>query len=437
MKKALSFTTLLFSSLFVLAQSDYYYPPTGGDTWETITPEEIGWCEEEIPALIQYLDDRDTKAFILLYKGRIVVEQYYGDFDATTNWWWNSAGKTVTAFSVGKAQELGLLDIDDPVSDYLGEGWTSLTPEQEIQITIRHQLQMTTGLDDGVDNNACTDPECIQYLAAPGTRWAYHNAPYTLLTEVVAAASGTAFNGFVNTHLNLTIGMSGLSIPIGFNRVFLSRARDMARFGHLILSGGEWNGNSVMTDSEYFNAMITPSQDINESYGYLWWLNGQPSYMLPGVQLELPGSFTPTAPDDMVAAIGLNAQLINVSASNDLVFIRMGDDPGFGAMSFLLIDGIWEYLNLIVCDDVSVSEADDEVDFKVYPNPAVQAVNLEAQTGDLIQVFSATGGSMIREFRVTSNRQQMDVSDLSTGLYLFVSVGQSGRRSTQKVMIQH
>ena len=39
---------------------------------------------------------------------------------------------------------------------------------------------MTTGLGDGVTDVTCTLPSCLQYKADAGTRWAYHNASYTL-----------------------------------------------------------------------------------------------------------------------------------------------------------------------------------------------------------------------------------------------------------------
>ena len=36
-----------------------------------------------------------------------------------------------------------------------------------------------------------------------------------------------------------------------------------------------------MTDTNYFNQMTSTSQSLNNSYGYLWWLNGKSSYRLP------------------------------------------------------------------------------------------------------------------------------------------------------------
>jgi len=64
--------------------------------------------------------------------------------------------------------------------------------------------------------------------------------------------------------------------------MYWSTARDAARFGLLLLNNGKWDDNSVV-DDEYFNAMINSSQSLSPSYGYLTWLNGKSSIILPGL----------------------------------------------------------------------------------------------------------------------------------------------------------
>ncbi len=86
----------------------------------------------------------------------------------------------------------------------------------------------------------------------------------------------------------------------------------MARYGLLALNNGIWNTDTILHDQDYFTAMTTPSQSLNESYGYLWWLNGQPSFMLPGTQFVFPGMLSPNAPPDMFSGIGKNDQLVSV-----------------------------------------------------------------------------------------------------------------------------
>ena len=176
----------------VLAQSqNYYFPPTTGTTWETVTPQSLGWCTDKTDSLYNYLESTNSKAFIVLKNGRIVLEKYFGTFTRDSSWYWASAGKTLTGFTVGIAQQEGFLKIQDTTSKYLGRGWTTAPLSKEDKITIRNQLTMTTGLDDGVADVSCTLPSCLQYKADAGTRWAYHNAPYTLLDKVIEAATGS------------------------------------------------------------------------------------------------------------------------------------------------------------------------------------------------------------------------------------------------------
>ena len=171
-----------------------YFPPIVGSTWDTLAPSSLGYCNNRIDSLNQYLDHINTKAFILLKDGKIVLEQYFDGFTKVRTWYLASAGKTMTAYLVGIAQQEGLLSINDTSSRYLGTGWSNLTPAQEADLTIWHQLTMTTGLDDGVANVDCTLDTCLEYLAPAGTRWAYHNAPYTLLTSVIEQASARPVN---------------------------------------------------------------------------------------------------------------------------------------------------------------------------------------------------------------------------------------------------
>ena len=70
------------------------------------------------------------------------------DIHATSSWQWNSAGKTLVATTTGIAQQEGLLNINNKVSEYLGTGWTSEPLAKENLITSRHLLTMTSGNDD-------------------------------------------------------------------------------------------------------------------------------------------------------------------------------------------------------------------------------------------------------------------------------------------------
>ncbi|MBQ0786095.1 MAG: serine hydrolase [Oceanihabitans sp.] len=321
-----------------------YFPSTTSNTWETISISEIGWNENKLQPLLDFLEEKNTKSFIMLYNGRIVVENYMNDHTATSSWYWASAGKTLTATLMGIAETEGLIHLNNKVSDYLGTGWTSASLEKENLITCKNLLSMNSGLDDSLGDTV--SPENLQYVADAGQRWAYHNV-YVKLQEVVAQASNQTWTSYFNAKLKDRIGMSGAWVPLGDLSVYWSNTRSMARFGLLISANGKWENTEIVSPN-YLSEATNTSQSINESYGYLWWLNGKSSYHLPATQVPFSGSLIPNAPNDMYAALGKNDQKIYVVPSKKLVVIRMGeaaDDSNFALSTF--DNDLWEKINAL------------------------------------------------------------------------------------------
>ncbi|WP_373512693.1 serine hydrolase domain-containing protein [Persicitalea sp.] len=326
----------------------FYFPPIGNGEWEKASAKAMGWDTVALNDLYLLLESKDTKAFIILKDGKIVAEKYFGTFKQDSWWYWASAGKTLTGFLVGIAQAEGILNIDDQTSKYLGKGWTSLPLEKENLITVKNQLTMTTGLDDGTGDVDCTLPACLKYKADAGTRWSYHNAPYTLLDQVVQKASGLTYNDYFQQKIRNRIGMKGFwRKDPDANNVFFSDALSMARFGLLMLNKGKWGDTVILKGEAYFNAQTNTSQKFNLSYGYLTWLNGKSSYMLPQTQRTFPGPMIPNAPDDLYQAFGKNDQKIYVLPSQNLVVIRMGEKTSDALLSDF-DNELWGKLKVII-----------------------------------------------------------------------------------------
>ena len=326
-------------------ETDIYFPPLTGNLWEKTSVEELGWNQNQVQQLMNYLDENNTKAFILLHHGKIVFENYFNGHTADSPWYWASAGKTLTSIMVGIAEENGYLTINTKVSDYLGDGWTSAPIAKENLITPKHLLSMTSGLDDSFGDNVAADN--LMYFTDAGTRWAYHNV-YIKLQSIIEATTQESFANFFNTHLKEKTGITGTWVQTGDFSVYYSTARSMARFGLLALNKGTWNTTPI-ANKTYFNNSISTSQTINKSYGYLWWLNGKESYHLPQTQLEFQGELIPNAPSDVFCALGKNDQKIYVVPSKNLVIIRMGEsaeDTNFALSNF--DNNLWEKINLII-----------------------------------------------------------------------------------------
>lgn len=352
----MKYTKLFFISALILIACDdnnepqvnqtMYFPPTTGNSWETTTLSDLGWNESAVQPLKDYLREKHSKSFMILVNGRIVMEEYFNGHTSTSSWPWNSAGKTLVTATTGIAQQEGLLNINNNASDYLGTAWTSEPLEKENLITSRHLLTMTSGIND--ESELVIKPN-LTYVADAGTRWSYHNV-FQKLMDVVAAASNQEFESYFNAKLESKIAMEGFWNNGIIFTVYHSNTRSMARFGLLALNKGKWANEQIVNET-FFSESIQTSQDINPAYGYLWWLNGKTSYMVPGGQTVFQGPLVPSAPADMYAAMGAEDQRIYVIPSKNMVVIRMGDasdpaNPNFAVSGF--DNALWEKINAVI-----------------------------------------------------------------------------------------
>ncbi len=427
----------LFGIIFCcqnINSQNLYFPPTTGNNWDTIAPATLGWCDNRIDSLYDYLEQRNTKAFLILKDGKIVLEQYFGTFQRDSIHLWASMGKSLTATLVGIAQQENLLSINDSVSNILGAGWTSATTAQEQAITVRHLLTMSSGLND-VPNLPCDNlsdtASCLQYLAPAGSRWAYHTGAYYKLHNLVETVSGQTFNGFTNTRLENQIGMSG----IWFNGTYYSKPRDVARFGILTLNKGIWATDTILHDTAYYNQMINTSQNNNRAYGYLWWLNGKASFMAPGLQTVFPVTLMTNAPADMFCALGKYDQKLYIVPSQNLIIVRMGNSANADANAFSPFDNeLWQEINKL--DDCIVAvEKLENAQAQVFPNPAAHSVFIKNEKNiDNLYLYDVLGNLIVQK-NLSANQYLLDVHNLPAGFYtLKLQIGKT--IETHKIIIE-
>lgn len=323
-----------------------YFPSNTGTDWETKSIASLGWNESAVQSLKDFLVEKNSKSFMILVNGRIVMEEYFDGHTSTSSWPWNSAGKTLVTTATGIAQQEGLLNINNKVSQYLGTGWTSEPLEKEDLITSKHLLTMTSGINDASEFVIKSN---LTYLEDAGMRWSYHNV-FQKLMDVVAAASSQDFETYFNAKLKTKIGMDGFWNNGAIFKVYHSNTRSMARFGILALNNGRWVDEQVINET-FFNESINTSQTINPAYGYLWWLNGKTHYMVPGGQTVFQGLLIPNAPADMYAAMGAEDQRIYVIPSKNMIVVRMGDasdpaNPNFAISGFDA--ALWQKINAVI-----------------------------------------------------------------------------------------
>jgi len=320
----------------VFAAPDASYWPRANE-WESRKPADAGMDPDAVEAALAYAGEHNSTGIVVVRGGRIVAERYWQGWNQESSAPIFSSSKSITATLIGMAIEDGKLKgVNQSMADFI-PSWKG-TPKEAI--TLRHVMAMTSGIKVGA-GRVSADVDAFEETAAfalehkPGEHWAYNTPVYRMLLRVIEIASGESINRFTQRKLSGPLAMSHSRWdcdPAPNNKTnctwYRSSLRDMSRFGLLILRNGKW-GSKELISAKYVKEAASTSQKLNESYGYLWWLNGKASYKLPGggggVQ---PGMFWPDCPPDAFGALGAQDKKIYVVPSLDLVVARHGGAAG-------------------------------------------------------------------------------------------------------------
>ncbi len=328
-----------FSSAYA-AEDSLYFPPIGND-WARVDPASLDWDVAALEHALNFARERKSSAVIVLHSGRIAAEKYWEPTGVSARYRRMvstpaadghvredvaSVQKSVVSFLSGIAEGKKQIDLDAPVNKYLGAGWSQAGADAEQRILVRHLLSMSSGLDTSLGD-----------VAPAGEKWAYNTNAYALLVKVLEAATGKSIHDITREWLSNPTGMRDsrweerrfLAGGEDANAIgYTTSARDLARFGLLVLAGGTWDGRDLLGNPGYVRRATTSSQMMNPAYGLLWWLNGQSSFLRPARAMTVKGSLIRTAPNDLVMAAGALGRKVYVVPSKQLVIVRLGDDPG-------------------------------------------------------------------------------------------------------------
>lgn len=331
-----SFALLLVLVTVSAARAQAVFP---GADWETATPASQGLAAEKLDQARDWLASHNSRSGLVVRHGRLVAEWYFDGADRNSKFAAYSTSKSLSSMAAGLAIADGKLALDQTVGRYLPDA----RPEGKRSITVKQLLSMTSG----VHNNSAIGQreDLFTYVLReapldhePGSKWDYNNTGLALLSPVFQQATGKQIDAFLNERVFAPIGISaddwtwehrdGYAIP--YSGCHLN-ARAMGRIGLLVLHQGKWRERQVVP-ADWLQESVAPSQELNKSYGYLWWNNTTSKW--------------PNVPQDAFAALGRWDNNILIVPSLDLVVIRQSDrQPGQDHQ-------IAEYFRL-VCDAVT------------------------------------------------------------------------------------
>lgn len=271
----------------------------------------------------------DTRALLVVHRGRIAGEAYGEGIDRTTPLLGWSMGKSVTAIMLGRLERLGLVSVDERglFGQWSGDGRAA--------ISLENMLQMSSGLrfDEeyapGSDATrmlfelpaAATVPLASPLEHQPGDFFAYSSGTTNLLSRLILERVG----GTPQAQMDFFFG--GIAAPLGLRNTTLepdasgvfvgssfayATARDWARFGQLMVGGGTINGRRLLSADWVARATRPNTSNNDRRYGYHFWLNdgGEKRW--------------DSLPRSAYAMRGNLRQLVMMLPDSDAVIVRLG-----------------------------------------------------------------------------------------------------------------
>ena len=233
----------------------------------------------------RYIDSLHTVAFLVIRHDSILYESYRDGWDDTRTSNIYSATKTIVGMLVGIALDEGKIhSLDDPVSRYI----PIYNKGRQADVTLRHLLTMSGGMawDEAYaslfsvtthgyyGNDLYELVTGLDVVDEPGVQFSYRSGETQLLAFVLEAATGQTLSQYAEEKLWRPMQAERdaywlLDKENGDEKAFCcfhTTARDVARFGRLMLNRGRWNARQLVSEA-YMDEMTRPAAYLKDQWG--------------------------------------------------------------------------------------------------------------------------------------------------------------------------
>jgi CubicO group peptidase (beta-lactamase class C family) len=304
------------------------------------------------------LADTWTDAVLIMHDSRVVLERYFEGMRADTPHLLMSISKSIVGCVAGVLAEQGRLDTDAPISRYVpeiaGSGYDGAT--------VRHLLDMRTGVafseeyqnpdaevrvierhmgwrpDDGSDRVGM-----YAYLASLGTDgphggpFVYRSADTDMLGWVCERVAGIRMADLVSSLIwgpmgaeydaEITCDSVGTAVHDGG---ISATARDIARFGQLLLEDGRVDGQPAVPERWLLEARHLDA-DIRAAFAAS---DSEP--VLPGGWYRNQFWFVPGPSGDIQLCLGIHGQMVFIDRGTRTVAVKLSSWPTEQDHAYLL-----------------------------------------------------------------------------------------------------
>jgi len=300
--------SLLFTSLMFLSclkndelnlEFETYAPIDLGDGLVISTPDAENMDGSKLSQIYRdvYTDENlwSLRSLLVFRNGKLVAESYLKDpNDIHQRYLIWSATKQIVAVLIGIAIEDGIIeDLDDPISDYLGDELSNYPDKKDI--TIRNLLTMQSGIafnNEGLNGESdkllreIPDNSLAFILGLPmrpesDLLFNYNDGDPHILSALIQKKVGKPMDEWANEVLFSKIGFSNYNwvryrdgITLGGFGIETT-PRELAKIALCVSDSGKWQGYQIV-NMDWVNEMTSPQVDTENnalSFGYYWWLD--------------------------------------------------------------------------------------------------------------------------------------------------------------------
>jgi CubicO group peptidase (beta-lactamase class C family) len=319
-------------------------------TWTVAaSPEDHGFSAPKLQLARDYAGTIKTAAVMLVHDGIVVTQ--WGDVDRKFNT--HSIRKSFLAALYGRAVREGQVKLDTTLAE-LGLDDTPPLTDDEKKATVRDCLKARSGIYHPAlyESAGMKKLKPERHTQRAGTHWYYNNYDFNIAGTIYERSTGRMIFEAIRDEIALPIGMEDFTPSDGqYVRgeesihpayPFRVTARDLARFGLLMLQRGHWNGRQVI-DAAWVDESTRYHSDAtlysSSGYGYMWWVARDQNKFphLPGVLI----------PEGSFSARGAGGHHVLIVPAYALVVVHRVDtdirgnsvsDAEFGRLVRLLLD---------------------------------------------------------------------------------------------------
>ena len=191
----------------------------------------------------------DPNGFVVLVarRGVVFMHEGFNGFEASTQFWPASIGKTIAAFTFAQAVDQGLVAFDDPVGSVLPE-WTTPTTAH---VTFRHCFYHTTGLTGHMSHDGLFNPYLDGALlvqdatfTTPGSKHIYNGDDVNLAGKALEALTGKSIFRLLYEQMQKPFDEDVTQFDLGVGDRF--SALYVAKVGQMVLGGGQYGDYQLL-----------------------------------------------------------------------------------------------------------------------------------------------------------------------------------------------